>query len=47
MQLEVTTLNSQVKVMIQPLLPIHGSRADRPQELDAQLVEGQGPIDVR
>ena len=46
MQLEVTSLNSQVKVMIQRLLLIHNLEADRSQELEAQIIKGQGPIDV-
>ena len=46
MQLEVTSLNSQAKVMIQCLLLIHDSEADRSQELDAQILADQGPIDV-
>ena len=46
MQLDVMSLNSQVKVMMQHLLLIHDSEANRSQELDAQLVEGQRPIDA-
>ena len=46
MQQEMASLNSQVKVMTQRLLRIHDSEADRSQKLEAQIVEGQGPIDV-